>query len=500
VGGDRRQSSGFGCQKLSPEKSPLVSLGRLRLNGQMLHRRMDAIHTINARPEAPSSLTDALSDSLRSSGGGVPRLRPQASVAPSGGLSRVHSFLTPPDLSSGQISPQTPVAGQKRHIEGEAQDRDEISEQVEEVEDGPSLTYAQGGNFVSVRIPGCAPVGGGAREKITGFSAKSRRALLRVVNSIDQGAVRASEFVFITLTYPEAFPSARASKRDLDTFAKRFTAAQGRHWFIWKLEPQQRGAPHYHLLAFMPGQRCYISLLEWVARAWHEIAGGGDENHLKWHLGALGNRPCVEVVKDFAGVGRYASKYLGKATDGGEEWQHPGRYWGQRHPELAPITRITESVDLEQAKQMRRQCIRYFEHQASNWFRFSGKQRADGTHIPGFTHHGSHRFSLNCSTSGQQAVRVRDHMQEIAQILGVEVRQQKRRWPTSRGGFSGFMPAETFKRLLTWSRSLVDTCIPEEYKRDHGEDGSRSCADEGRTCVVYRRAGQSSQHEPESRD
>jgi len=60
---------------------------------------------------------------------------------------------------------------------------------------------------------------------------------------------------------------------------------------IWKLEPQQRGAPHYHLLLFgiefIPHQV--------IARWWYEVVGSGDKRH---HLVA---GISIEAVKSRAG-------------------------------------------------------------------------------------------------------------------------------------------------------------------------------------------------------
>lgn len=95
----------------------------------------------------------------------------------------------------------------------------------------------------------------------------------------------------------------------------------------WKLEPQERGAPHYHLLVWNLDT---ADLLAWVVENWYEIAGNGDPNHKKFHAGELqGSRPCVEKVRSWNGVISYASKYLGKVFDvaeWGQKWT--GRFWG----------------------------------------------------------------------------------------------------------------------------------------------------------------------------
>ena len=82
---------------------------------------------------------------------------------------------------------------------------------------------------------------------------------------------------------------------------------------IWKLEPQERGAPHYHCLIWGVDEE---DLFDFVAYTWYEIAGNNDRNHLKFHLGLLPNsKPCVSKVRSWRGVWAYASKYLGKTFE-----------------------------------------------------------------------------------------------------------------------------------------------------------------------------------------
>ncbi len=168
-------------------------------------------------------------------------------------------------------------------------------------------------------------IGGGIRGGIQGFSAAARRRLLYTVQSVRRDAELP---LFITLTYPRDFPDPKTSKRHLDTFFKRMARALPSHGTIWKLEPQQRGAPHYHLLTW--GLSLEVAR-KFVPYAWTDIASDGDEIHLMWHEGELGNGNvhCVQQVYSRNGVLRYASKYLGKTFDvAGWDDQWTGRFWG----------------------------------------------------------------------------------------------------------------------------------------------------------------------------
>jgi hypothetical protein len=272
--------------------------------------------------------------------------------------------------------------------------------------------------------------------------------MLQVVNSIDQGICQASDFAFITLTYAREFPTASASKRDLDQFFKRFERGQGLYWLIWKLEAQIRGAPHFHLLVYIGGGFDASALCSWVAQAWHEIAGQEDPNHLKWHLGQLGNgnRPCVEQVRDWQGVANYAGKYLGKISDGEEEWTHPGRYWGQRRSHLAPITIITQDVTRAVATKFRRVLVQAYEKQLTGWLYVTGKRTFRGKHQPGYR---VHRRDL--APGGDVRKLTPAYLAERAETIEREIRPQRRKWRGRRGGASMFMAAATVERLMTWA-------------------------------------------------
>jgi hypothetical protein len=204
-----------------------------------------------------------------------------------------------------------------------------------------SASYADGGAYVELKDPHkkFARAGGGRRRRVWGFSSASRRRLLKHTNSVDRRQVRAEEWLFITLTYPGQWSKdPRQWKRDLDTFWKRMEREYGLVPGWWKLEPQKRGAPHFHLLI-----RLYYKtvmgglegLQKWLSKAWFEVVGSGDEKHLR-----AGTR--AEVVRTWRGVIAYAAKYLGKDCSGfidkeTGEVLFVGRMWGCRHKRLIPV-------------------------------------------------------------------------------------------------------------------------------------------------------------------
>lgn len=158
--------------------------------------------------------------------------------------------------------------------------------------------------------------GGGPRGKVVGFSPASRRRMLRSVGKVRRKVI--VEGLFVTLTYPDIMRDGRKAKRDLRALEKRVCRAYPGVAGIWKMELQERGAIHFHLLilgvSFIP--------YEWLARVWFEIVGSGNPDHL-----VAGSQ--VDRVKSYRHAMAYVSKYLGKVeVESWEGIEQQGRIWG----------------------------------------------------------------------------------------------------------------------------------------------------------------------------
>lgn len=171
---------------------------------------------------------------------------------------------------------------------------------------------------VKVRIPVRHPIKRGIRGRITGFSKASAARLRETCHRVRRDQLP----LFTTLTYPGDFPTdAETWKRHLDSFDRALDrVGRGKLGAIWKLEPQRRGAPHYHLLVW--GVRNFKRFRQWVALTWYRIVGSGDERHLR-----AGTQ--VDQIRSHRGVMAYASKYFTKLVGSDcEGWDFPGRCWG----------------------------------------------------------------------------------------------------------------------------------------------------------------------------
>jgi hypothetical protein len=125
--------------------------------------------------------------------------------------------------------------------------------------------------------------------------------------------------LFLTLTYPANYPGSWSTwKRQLDTWLKRlrrrYPAAAG----VWKLEPQKRGAPHFHLLVIGTP----FVAKSWLSESWYAAVGSNDPKHL-----VAGTN--VQLAHSHRGVLAYAAKYTAKAQLLPASWQGGvGRWWG----------------------------------------------------------------------------------------------------------------------------------------------------------------------------
>ena len=164
---------------------------------------------------------------------------------------------------------------------------------------------------------------------ITGFSEDARRRLRDRLHSMR----RDEPGLFVTLTYHEHLPTTEEAHADMDDFGRwvlrHFPGAS----ITWKLEPQDRGWPHFHCLItgveYIPVQR--------MAAAWHRIT---DEDSQEHRQSGVDVEP---MVNEDGKLQAYFAKYMAETYDGWPEiyghrtenieaaydWaDHTGRWWG----------------------------------------------------------------------------------------------------------------------------------------------------------------------------
>lgn len=186
------------------------------------------------------------------------------------------------------------------------------------------------------------------RGQITEFSRKSRTRFGRKMATIEWPAYVSESSrsllapaVFMTLTYPKEFPKFwQKHKAHLRAFRERltrFTARLGVQFAaIWKLEYQERKAPHYHLILFFsqggrPSSVPVRLLRSWASRAWSEVVKNDSSGNHHRRFG-VDVSPVYSKSGNPSVVMNYILKYVAKDTnipiDEDGQPLGTGRIWG----------------------------------------------------------------------------------------------------------------------------------------------------------------------------
>ena len=203
--------------------------------------------------------------------------------------------------------------------------------------------------YVQIRSPFKWKRSPGKRGKVKGYSRDSHRRLKKTLFSVSEYPTH-----FISLTYPGEFPKdPRKWKRDLDVFGKALLREFPGTCDIWKLEPQKRGAPHFHLLVWLRNnKKSYWELCKWVSETWYRVVGSGDKKHLDAGTNVIDiEYQCRKNKKSKRKILMlYVSKYFSKEflkNDLPLCWQYPGRFWGVHGRENFPRSSLLYNADFK---------------------------------------------------------------------------------------------------------------------------------------------------------
>jgi len=162
------------------------------------------------------------------------------------------------------------------------------------------------------------------RSNIVKFSGKSRLRLIRSIRNTN-----ATLKTFITLTYPREFQSCGTLvKSQLNTFLTVLRQNMPGVNYVWVLEFQERGAPHFHLIIDKDIEilNSYgSSNTSCLNRIWYNIVGSDDPKHLRHGVNVA---PVTDPnTKALAG---YMAKYFTKEgqKDVPYFYKNVGRFWG----------------------------------------------------------------------------------------------------------------------------------------------------------------------------
>jgi len=140
-----------------------------------------------------------------------------------------------------------------------------------------------------------------------------------------------------TLTYPAKWESdGRKVKHQFYRWLKWSRRTCGVDSYLWALEFQRRGAPHFHI--FTAGGLLLKSKIA-VSSEWYYLVGSNDEKHLK-----AGTR--VERLRVTDAAGRYAAKYASKPYQKAvpPDYRNVGRFWGNSY-DVKPVPLAKTDLD-----------------------------------------------------------------------------------------------------------------------------------------------------------
>lgn len=141
-------------------------------------------------------------------------------------------------------------------------------------------------------------LGGGKRKPVTEFTKRARQNLAFVAMNTS-----VTFQTMVTLTYPAIFPTdGRECKAHLAAFLQWMRRTWNNPDYLWFLEWQKRGAPHFHILVARKRQRGDIQA---VAAEWFRIVDSRDDKHL------MAGTQTARIRKP-DGAARYAVKYACK--------------------------------------------------------------------------------------------------------------------------------------------------------------------------------------------
>ena len=141
------------------------------------------------------------------------------------------------------------------------------------------IEYEFQGGYVRASVKNQAPaqkVVRALRGQVSTFSAASRRRLMSLLNRLEWSGLSVA---FCSLTYGQLFPDIETFKRHIDIFGKRMMRWAARHGcrvsIVWKMEFQERGAPHLHLIVFgLPSSMTEFELRQLMRWTWALSIGG----------------------------------------------------------------------------------------------------------------------------------------------------------------------------------------------------------------------------------
>ncbi|MCK5561933.1 MAG: hypothetical protein KAJ51_15145 [Thermoplasmata archaeon] len=182
------------------------------------------------------------------------------------------------------------------------------------------------------------------RSKIKTFSKRSRFRLFEAMAKIKTNLT--NQPFFVSLTYHYGHQSKENSdKTCLHNFLVSLRDFDKNVQYIWRIDLQKRGAPHYHLIIFPSPFKKLLSREYYkikVCSMWHRIADPKSKKHKDFGAD-------IQNITNYRHACIYINKYLAKVPDN-QNIIEKGKHWGcsrklpNRPFEHVKLTRMTRSI------------------------------------------------------------------------------------------------------------------------------------------------------------
>lgn len=213
-----------------------------------------------------------------------------------------------------------------------------------------TLTTYTDGRWIEIKQPSFGAVsGGGQRGAVTTFSAQSRKRFMKKIYILQSS----SRCLWVTLTQPSAFVGSIAARRMAKLWTARVRRAYPMACGLWRIQPQKRGAPHFHVMVYgIPDAGLDVkSVRVALSKMWTAVVVGGIENGSQLSAksrGQIARYGCdVAEMDTSTGVQRYASRYLSRTDAVGNDAVR-GRQWGVFNRDALPVS-DTDTVTVSRA-------------------------------------------------------------------------------------------------------------------------------------------------------
>ena len=196
------------------------------------------------------------------------------------------------------------------------------------------------------------------RGAVTTFSRGSRCRLIKTFMKLRSSELCAPWFLTLTFHHWDEGERERAHVY-LNTFLTNLRRDYPAALYLWRLELQKRGAPHYHVIIWLPAwekEPDDEGFQSWIKATWHRIADPDSKDHAKH-----GTR--VDRATSYRKAFQYLTKYTAKRGLGCDEG-YPGRRWARSRQ--LPIDSITDFEITDEAAHYLKRILRKLVRKRTN--------------------------------------------------------------------------------------------------------------------------------------